>query len=177
MRKCRPVIILLSVQLAFAIALALVTPVTDFIVRTKGTEHTLDVSEVWTIGESRISCRIKHRSDYDWTEYHPENYALIETDENGISYISELSEARPEAGEYIGTKKKPFHWYEYFEAKTEQELLMKAFSLDPPMFYGEDLTVHPDYKFTVKVHIYKGMALLDDVYVNGVELEEFFENI
>lgn len=183
MRKSKPVIILLSIQLIFSVAVALINPVTNLIVRTFGTEHIFETSEVLYYGnlddETIINCRIKYGFEYDRFEYVygvSERYAVIGTDENGLSYISSLSHSKPESGDYLGTGKYTYPWYDNFEKAVDSNLFKKVFSINPPMFHDEDLTLHPDYKFTVKVHIYKGTAILDEVYVNGVELDEFLKN-
>ena len=95
MRKLKPVVILLSIQLVIALSLTLINPVSDYVIRRKGTEYTFAVEEAWLTGDFvsyvEANCYIEFRFVYDRFEYHPENYAIIETDENGISYISSLS--------------------------------------------------------------------------------------
>lgn len=184
MRKIRPVVILFSIQLIFVFALAMINPVTNLVVRTLGTEHTFDASETLCFGDFiddvRFCCYIKYSFDYNRFDYKygdAERYAVINTDENGFSYISAFSHEKPESGEYLGTSKKTYAWYDNFEKSIDAGLFKKVFDANPPMFIGEKLTVHPYYKFTVKVHVYKGIAILDEMYVNGVEIEKFIKNL
>lgn len=184
MRKSRPVVILLSIQLAFTVVIALINPLTNLIIRTFGTEHTFETSEVLYFGNAEddliFYCHIKYGFDYNRFEYEygiSERYAVIDTDENGISYVSSLSHEKPESGVYLGSLKHTYPWYDNFEKAVNPKYSDVIFNSDPPVFDGETLEVNPEYKFTVKAHIFRGMSVLDEIYVNGVELEKFLENL
>lgn len=184
MRKSKPVLILLSIQLILVILLAMINPVTNLVVRTFGTEHTFETSEVLYFGdfidEVRFCCYIKYGFDYSRFDYmydQPERYAVIDTDENGMSYVSALSREKPESGEWLGTSKEPYAWYDSFKKTVDAELFQKVFDANPPVFDGETLEVNPEYKFTVKAHVYKGIAVFDEMRINGVEVEEFLKNL
>ena len=51
MRKSKPAVILLLIHLAIALSLALINPVSDYIIRQKGTEYTFAVDEAWLTGD------------------------------------------------------------------------------------------------------------------------------
>lgn len=175
MRKSKPVIILLSIQLVIALSLALINPVSDYVIRRKGTEYTFSVEEAWLTGDFvnyvEANCYIEFRFDFDRFEYHPENYAIIETDENGISYISKLSEIPPENGNWLGTEEKEFDWFCcYSSNKLDYSLIENAFK-NIDLF--EDFSFSDSYEITVKVSVYKGKAVLNSFLVDGVEIEEF----
>lgn len=178
MRKLKPVVILLSIQLVIALSLTLINPVSDYVIRRKGTEYTFAVEEAWLTGDFvsyvEANCYIEFRFVYDRFEYHPENYAIIETDENGISYISSLSGTPPENGDWLGTEEKPFDWYCcYSSDKSDYEAFKKAFKNTDSF---ENFNFSDNYEITVKVSVYKGRAVLDSFLVNGVEIEKFIEN-
>ncbi len=178
MRKSKPAVILLLIHLAIALSLALINPVSDYIIRQKGTEYTFAVDEAWLTGDFinyiEANCYLEFRFGFDRFEYHPENYAIIETDENGISYISALSETSPESGDWLGTEEKPFDWFCYYSSdKIDYELIENAFK-NIDLF--DDFNFLDSYEITVKVSVYNGKAVLNSFLVDGVEIEEFFKN-
>lgn len=177
MRKKHPVLILLSVQLLAAVAVALINPVGDYIVRTKGTEYTFDTSCVNYYGdftnEMFVYCYIKLNDEQDRFSSHEESYALIEVGKDGLAYISDLSKTKPENGEYLGTEQKSYHYFDNFTQKIKYDVFKKSFKTDPPLFEYEVLEAGEDYTFTVKAHVYKGRSVLDEILVDGVEIEEF----
>ena len=177
MRKSKPVIILLSVQLIIALSLALINPVCDYIVRKKGTEFTFSVYNAWFTGDFvnylEANCYIDFRFDFDRHDYHPEKYAVISTDENGISYISSLSETKPECGDWLGTEEKSFDYFCYFASeKLDYDSVESAFDINPV----SDSELSEKYDITVSVSVYKGRAVLDKFLVNGTEIGEFLKS-
>lgn len=179
MRKSRSVIILLSIQLIIALSLALINPVSDYVIRRKGTEYTFAVEEAWLTGDFvsyvEANCYIEFRFGYDRFEYHPENYAIIETDKNGISYISKLSGIPPENGDWLGTEEKPFDWFCcYSSDKLDYGPFKNAFK-NIDLF--EDFNFSDNYEITVKVSVYKGKAVLNTFLVDGIKIEEFLTTL
>ena len=177
MRKSKPVIILLAIQLIIALSLAFINPVCDFIVRKKGTEHTFSVDDAWFTGDFvnylEANCYIDFRFNFDRHNFHPENYAVIATDENGISYISALSETKPENGDWLGTEDKDFGYFCYFSSeKLDYDLIEAAFDINPV----SDFELSEKYDITVSVSVYKGRAVLNKFLVNGIEIEDFINN-
>lgn len=179
MRKSKPVIILLSIQLLIAVTFALINPINDFIIRTKGTEYTFATQEAALYGDFtdfvEIQCHIKYGFDYDRFEYYPEQYAIIETDENGISNISALSDVKPENKDWLGTEKKPFGFYNWYTQKLDYELYEKGVK-NTSFFDRSSLTFSDEYDITVNVSVYKGKAVFNEILVDGVEIEKFIEN-
>lgn len=177
MRKSKPVITLLSIQLVLAVALALVNPVNDYIIRTKGTEYTFAVHESWLTGDFvnyvEANCYLDFGFDFDRFDYHSEPYAVISTDKNGLSYISELSETPPENGDWVGTEEEPFDYVCYYSSdKIDYELIENTDLFDSNSFDFSD-----KYEITVRVSVYKGKTVLNAFLVNGVEIGEFLKNI
>lgn len=175
MRKIKPVIILLSIQLAIALTLALINPVSDFIVRKKGTEYIFALEESYLTGDFvnyiQVNAYIKLIFEFDRFESHSQDYALISTDENGISYISSLSDEKPENGNWLGSKAKTFDYYYLLTSdKIDYELIENSF-ISQDLFYEFEFS--DKYEITAKAYVYNGKIVLDSFLVDGVELKEF----
>ena len=179
MRKSKPVIILLSIQLLVAVTFALVNPINDFIIRTKGTEYTFKTQEAALYGDFtdfvEIQCHIKYGFDYDRFEYYPEQYAIIETDENGFAYISDLSDVQPESGDWLGTEKYRFEYYNWYCKELDYRLYKLGIE-NTTFFDRKHLNFSDEYEITVNVSVYKGKTVLNEILVDRVEIEEFLEN-
>lgn len=180
MRKAKPVIVLLAIQLFVALAIALFNPVKDAIIRAKGTEYTFATQETFLTGDFteyvNTDCHIKYGFNYDRFGYSPEEYAVIKTDENGLAYISELSFFPPENGDYLGTENKPHTWFSFYSKELDFELYEKACS-SSSLFSGMEFNLSQEYEITVNVSVYKGEAVMNAILVNGVEIEEFINNL
>ena len=178
MRKSKPVIILLAIQLIIALSLAFINPVCDFIVQKKGTEYTFSVDDAWFTGDFvntlEANCYLDFRFDFDRHDFHPETHAVIATDENGISYISALSETKPESGDWLGTEEKAFDYYCYFSSEKLDYDLVEAAFFNTDLLSDFELT--ENYDITVSVSVYKGRAVLNKFLVNGIEIEDFINN-
>lgn len=179
MRKPKPVVILLSVQLIFAIALAFVNPVKDYLIRKNGTEYTFATQEAFLTGNFIDSvtaeCHIKYGFDYDRFEFYPQPYAIIETDENGLAYISALSDTPPESGDWLGTEKNHFYCFNFYSKELDFNLYENA--LKNTDLFDESFEFSDKYEITVNISVYKGETVLNAILINGVEIGEFLENI
>ena len=92
---------------------------------------------------------------------------------NGISYISSLSETKPECGDWLGTEEKSFDYFCYFASeKLDYDSVESAFDINPV----SDSELSEKYDITVSVSVYKGRAVLDKFLVNGTEIEEFLKS-
>lgn len=176
MHKKHSVFILLSIQLAAAVILALINPIGDYIVRSKGTEYTFEASPVSCYGDYTdkmyICCHAKYAFDHNrFTD--SRNYAVIETDKNGLSYISELTDTRPESS-YLGTKHKSHLYFDNFTQELDYNIFKKSFKMNPPLFDRDSAS--DGYNFTFKAYVYNGKAVLDKILVNGIEINEFLAN-
>lgn len=180
MRKAKPVVILLAIHIFVALSISLFNPIKDAIIRAKGTEYTFATQETYLTGDFteyiNAECHIKYGFDYDRFEYYPEHCAIIKTDENGLAYISELSFYPPESGDYIGTEKHPFAWFNFYSKELDFELYEKACS-SSSLFGGFDFNHLGEYEITVNVSVYKGETVLNAILVDGVEIEEFINNL
>lgn len=181
MRKAKPILIVLSVQFLIAVSLALVNPISDCVVRTKGTEYTFatEAAEIYGDYEDfvEIQCPIKHSFDKEQAyDYYDKQYAIIETDENGLSYISALSDNPPESGDWLGTEKDSFHHYNWYYQNIDYNLYRIA--EESADFLAAKISgVSDEYEITVSVFVYKGKAVFNEILVNGVEIEEFLSNL
>ena len=181
MRKAKPILAVLSVQLLIAVLLTLVNPVGEYIVRTKGTEYTFATEAVEIYGDYEdyveIQCPIKHSFDKNQAyDYYDRQYAIIEADENGLSYIAALSDNPPESGVWLGTEKDSFHQFNRYYKRIDYNLYKKA--EESADFFDTKVSGFSDeYETTVSVYVYKGKAVLNEIRVNGVEIQEFFKSL
>lgn len=178
MRKAKTILIVLSIQLLIAVSLSLINPISDYIVRIKGSEYTFATEYVEHYGDFtdfvEIQCPIKHGFDKELTyDYYDKQYAIIETDENGLSYISELSDNPPEKGDWLGTEKDHFTHFTWYSQKIDYELYEKKAEELFVDFDWKSKRLSDGYEMTVNVSIYKGKAVLNEIRVNGIEIEEF----
>ncbi len=183
MRKFKPVLILLAIQLVLAIILPFINPACDYIIRTWGEEYIIDISEPLIINgadEAIISGDIYCNPKYDIIYfYHDHDYAVIEPNENGLYGITELREEKPEDKLYLGGKNPGgFRPYYRFTQKFNLELLEEDMNSENPLFdpYSDKEQINSDYKITARIIIFKGKARLDTFLVNGVEIEKFLTN-
>ena len=178
MCKSKPVIIFLSIQLIIAVSLALINPAKDFIIRQKGTEYTFSVDDAWFTGDFteyvEANCFLDFRFDFNRFDYYTESYGIIETDENGVSYIASLSHTAPESGNYLGTEEKYFgHWGYYSSERIDCSIAEKKLGYPA---WSEDYNFFADHEITVRISVYKGETVLNAFLVDGVEIEEYMNN-
>ena len=181
MRKAKPILIVLSVQLLIAVSLALINPVSDYIVRTKGTEYTFATEAAGIYGDYEdfveIQCPIKHSFDKEQAyDYYDKQYAIIETDENGLSYISALTDNPPESGDWLGTERDSFHHYNWYNKRIDYNLYRIAEG-STDFLAAKISGLSDEYEITVSVFVYKGKAVVNEIMVNGVEIEEFLNKL
>lgn len=180
MRKAKVILIVISIQLLVAVSLALINPVGDYIVRTKGTEYIFLTEGVEIYGDyttfMELQCPIKMEFDKDRNDYYDKQYAIIKTDKNGLSCISELSDNPPPKGDWLGTAKNDFHHFCWYSQKIDYNLFSKAEEIvaysDEKMWHVSD-----EYEITLNVSVYKGKAVMNEIQINGVEIEEFLNTV
>ncbi len=181
MRKAKSVIILISIQFLIAIALTLINPVSDYIVRTKGTEYIFLTDSVELYGDFsdyvELSCSIKIGFDKELVyDYYAKQYAIIETDENGLSYISGVSDNQPREGAWLGNKTDSFHHFTWHSKTIDYDLFSKAEEIaaysDEKMWHISD-----EYEITLNISVYKGKAVLNKILIDGIEVEEFLNDL
>lgn len=174
MRKKLPILILIAIQLIFALSLTAIRPVKEWLIENKGEEFIFEVEGVsahydeWA-GTAYICAPVKGT-----TPPYSEGcrYGIIETKENGKSFISNVSENKPKDKPYIKSK------YDFLSEKTEvfngeipQDLYFEMFS-----YYGREYVVTADgFDFTIKATVYKGEIRMHGILVNGIPIEEYIE--
>lgn len=180
MRKSKPVIILLSIQLVLALMLTLVNPIEDHIIRSKGTEYTFEISEAACYGNfiDKVDISVKIKNDFGFSNVYltPGQYAIITTNENGLSRLSHTSDTRPESDAYIGTAGDKYYYFTEHQQTIDIEVFRLGADMEPPLFdLAKDVSTK-NYEITAKIYVYKGKALLNEILVNGVEIEDFLKN-
>lgn len=177
MRKRLPVIIMVFIHLLLVIGLAILNPVEDYIIKKNGTLHTFKVEECWLYGDftdfAGFNCLIDRATDYE-----NGTYATLATDENGISYISEIGFTH-QGNDYIKTDMNTDYSPEFYfcslHYKTDAEYYRKGVNLSPPLIDDNKMALTDSYDVTVKAWVYKGKVRTEKLYVNGVPLEEFLD--
>ncbi len=178
MRKSKPVIILLSVQLIFALLLAAYNPTKDFVIRTFGTEYIFAVENLAYYGnfidDMQLHCYIKSEIPEDYA--HPMangRYGIIETDENGLYYISLSTDQKPENDKYIKSKGDGVFYFGSPYMVIDCETFELGETTDPPLFIRENLTTSTEYEITASAYIFRGQIRLKEIYVDGIEIIKF----
>ena len=178
MRKSKPIIILLSIQLVFALLLAAYNPTKDFVIRTFGTEYTFAVENLAYYGnfidDMQLHCYIKSDIPDDYA--HPlanGRYGIIETDKNGLYYISLSTDQKPENDKYIKSKGDGVFYFSSPYMVLDYEIFELGETTNPPLFIRENLTTSTEYEITASAYIFQGQIRLKEIYVDGIEIIEF----
>ncbi len=178
MRKRLPVIILLAVQLIFIFSLAAYNPVRDMLIRIKGTEYIFEVTDLQYYGNFKddmlLYCNIKTEFDgyYEFITINGK-YGIINTNENGLSYLSEVTNDKPQADNYIKSENDEIFYFTDPHQKIDYDIFVLGETTEPPLFIREKLITSDEYRITASVYVYNGNILLNKIFVNGTEIEEF----
>lgn len=172
MRKKLPIIILIAIQLAFALSLTAIRPVTEWLIANKGEEFIFEVERVEAeyhddLGSAFIYTPIKgttppYRDD--------SKYAIIETGKNGLSSVTGFSEKKPKDKLYLKSD------YDYFI----EESGIYSDSFPRNLFYemfsdygGGYVVTDENLNFTVKATIFNHKIELTEILINGMTVEEY----
>lgn len=174
MRKKLPIIILIAIQLAFALSLTAVSPVTEWLIANKGEEFIFETDGISAHYDEWASTAYIYAPIKGTLPPYRDNskYAIIETYENGLSVVSGFSQKKPKDKPYIKSK------YDFFSEKAEiyngeflQELYFEMFS-----YYGGPYVVTAEnLEFTIKATVYKGEIRMHGILINGIPIEEFIK--
>lgn len=180
MRKSRPVAILLAIQLIIAVSLALINPISDYVIRKFGTEYIFATSKAYLTGDFseyvNITCKLKY--DFDKSKYEAE-YAIIDTDENSLAYISETSDTKPEGKDYLNMDGHAVGYVSYF---TSDDVKLDLIDIETRELIGDylfedNLDFLDGHEVTVSISVYKGEAVVNEFYVDGITAEEYIRNL
>lgn len=183
MRKFRPVAILLAIQFIIAVSLALINPITDYAIRKYGTEYTFATQNAYLTGDFseyvNITCKLKYGfNDIDFSGT-KNVYAIIDTDKNSLAYISGLSGEKPEGKDYldvVGFAVETVSYYTSDKVKLDlistktQEIIMDS------LWEGK-INLLDGHEVTVNISVYKGKAVANEFYIDGIEAEEYIRNL
>ncbi len=171
MRKAKPVIILLAIQLAFLLILTSTPYIRDALIRAYGDVYTFEIEEANLFGNDYeyVDCTLKYRPEiaYDLIGGSPEQYASVETDKNGISYLAEVSNEKPD-GAHIGNEIRNKNFYDHFNYE-----LPENFFYDNSDLFPDGWRLDNSYSVTADVYLYEGYLLPKQLYLNGTPIEEF----
>lgn len=178
MRKRRPVIILLCVQLVFTLLLASTETSKNLIIRNFGTEYTFEVENLAYYGNFRdtmeLHCEIKSEIPdiYNHALING-RYGIIETDENGLSRLSVTTDKKPHGNTYIKSKGDAIFYFDTPHMDIDYKVFELGETTDPPLFIRHNLTTSTEYEITASAYVFKGQIRLKEIYVDGVELIDF----
>ncbi len=171
MRKAKPVIVFLTIQLVIVIALSLINPVEKSIIRSKGELLTFDLPyvNVYTMtleGDIEIY-------DYDLPEEGlPAYYGVVKTDDNGFSYIRDISTEKPDTNCYI----KGDYLSDFCIVYDVSDELNRKINESEHNLIDDDFNISREYVCTARAYVYKGKILVKDFLVDGVKIEEFLNS-
>lgn len=174
MRKKLPIIILIAIQLAFALSLTAISPVTEWLIANKGEEYIFEVEGIsayydeWA-GTAYICASLKGTTP----PYSDSNkYAIIETNKKGLSSVTGFSEKKPKNKSYLKAKYDFFtEEIEIFNGEIPQELYFEMFTY----YGGEYVVTAENLEFTVRTTVYKGKIRKHGIHVNGIPIEEYID--
>lgn len=178
MRKNRPVIILLCFQLVFALLLAAYNPAKDLFIHTFGTEYTFAIENLAYYGnfadDMHLHCTIRSEIPDDFNHVLANGrYGIIESDENGLYYISESTDIKPDNERYIKSKGDGVFYFDTPYMVLDYETFELGENTDPPLFIRHNLTTSTEYEITASAHIFHGQIRLNKIFVDGIEITEF----
>lgn len=174
MRKKLPIIILVAIQLAFALSLTAIRPVTEWLISNKGKEFIFEVDGIsahydgWA-GTAYIYAPIKGT-----TPPYRDNskYAIIETNENGLSAVTGFSHKKPKDAPYLKAKHDFFtEKIETYNGEFPKKLYFEMFSY----FGGEYVVTADNLEFTIRATVYRGEIRMHGILVNGMPIEEYIK--
>ena len=174
MRKKLPIIILIAIQLAFALSLTAIRPVKEWLVDNKGEVFIFDTEGVYAdcyedLNSAFIFAPVKGTSPpyRDNTKY-----AIIETNEQGLYTVTGFSSKKPKDKLYLKSD------YDFFteESGIYSDIFPKELFYEMFSYYGGDYVVTDEnLKFTVKATIYNHKIELTEILINGITVKEFIK--
>lgn len=184
MRKFRPVAILLVIHIVIAVSLALINPISEYIIRKHGTEYTFATQEAYLCGNFseyvNISCRLKYGFNEAVYGDIQAEYAIIDTDENSIACISEISDTKPETKDWLDMDGYSVGYISYYNS---DELKLDLFSTETQEIITDALfndkidSFFDGHEVTVSLSVYKGQSIVNEFYVDGIKAEDFIKNL
>ncbi len=184
MRKLRPVAILLAIQLVIAVSLALINPITDYAVRKYGTEYTFATKEAFINGDFSeyvyITCELKYGfNEGEYGDIQAE-YAIIDTDDNSLAYISGISDTKPEEKDYLnmeGFAIGAVSCYSSDDIKLNNISPEAKEIITDILFYDKFNSFFDGHEVTVSISVYKGRTVANEFYIDGITVEEYIRNL
>lgn len=183
MHKFKPVAILFVIQFVVAVSLALINPITDYIIRKYGTEYTFATQETFIGGDFSeyvdITSQLKHGFDESKYSDIQAEYAIIDTDENSLAYISEISNTKPEEKDYINIDgfAGAVSYYSSDDIKLNIISTETKEIINDIMINDKFNSFFDGHEVTVSISVYKGKTVANEFYVDGIEVEEYFKNL
>lgn len=177
MRKRAPIIVLITVQLVFALSLTAVKPVQEWLIYNQGETFIFETDRLtahynYFNGEFSLSAEIKH--DYDTEIAAVGKYGIIKTDENGISRISGIASEKPDNSPYIESFYDWFvingFWYSGTISPEAFESMEFEFTQD-----GDGTVSKSNRSITLKAIVYNGKIRHQGIFVDGIPIEEFIK--
>lgn len=182
MRKKTPIIILIALQLVFALSLTAVKPVNEWMLYNLGETFTFETSRLLVYYDEfygTIDFYADIKEDYSTGHGVIGRYGIISTDKNGISKISEVSQSKPRTQPYIESFYEPFVISSCsFHAEISPEAyeaLDFEFDYHGASLLGFDTMAiaKSSHNITVKAIVYKGEFRYQGIFVDGIPIEEF----
>ena len=176
------VLILAAIQIIFCIALTAVNPIEEWLIENKGTVYNLKVSAVsfshdidWcTNFVCCIECDWNSVDDYVFYNVTDGEYAVIETDENGISHLAYRTDRKPKNSNYIKGYFPIRHRGWSVEILPTEEVKEKLYGLgiNPNNDWSPYQKYEGTHNITYDVKVYKGFYRVEGLSVDGIPIEE-----
>ena len=186
MLKKFSVLIFAAIQILFCISLTAIEPTKEWLIENKGTVYHLKVSSVSFANYSDNAVNFTSCIECDWSNIYDYvhyqvlkgEYAIIETDANGISHLSARTTRKPKEGNYVKGYFPIRHLGWYVDTEVTEAVKEKLNELGINQKHDWD-TYHEyegTHDITYDVKVYKGMYQVVGMSIDGDAIEDVINN-
>ena len=182
MLKKFSVLILVVIQILFCVSLTAIEPTKEWLIENKGTVYHLKVNSVSFENYSDRGMNIISCIECDWSNIYDDvhyqvlqgDYAITETDANGVSHLSARTNKKPKEENYVKGYFPTRHLGWYIDADVTEAVKEKLNNLGINQKYSWE-TYHEyvgTHDITYDVKVYKGMYRIVGMSIDGVAIED-----
>lgn len=184
MRKKAPIIILIAVQLVFALSLTAVKPVKEWMIYNLGETFTFETERLIVYYDdlnNTIDFYADIKIEYDAEHAVIGKYGIISIDKNGISRISGISQSKPRNQPYIKSFYEPFvisscPFHSEISPEAYESLCVEfGYCAEKDLFGGDIMEAKSSHDVTVNTIVYKGEFRYLGIFVDGMPIEDFIK--
>ncbi len=185
MLKKFSVLILAVIQIVFCISLTAIEPTKEWLIENKGTVYHLKVNSVSFSIYSDSGINFYSCIECDWSNIYDDvyyqvlksEYAIIETDANGISHLSARTNKKPKEENYVKGyfPTRNLAWCVDTEVTEVVKEKLNNLGINQNHYWDTYHEYEGTHNITYDVKIYKGMYQIVGMSIDGVAIEEFIQ--